>query len=686
MTQITAPNGMAMFSVVVSSPSPVTYQWRFNGSPIGDATGDSLVLSGVTAANEGNYSVIVTNASGSVTSADAKLYLDADGDDMADTLETTYFGNLNQVGGGDFDGDGVSNLDELREGTNPASNTSLNPRLTIVSIGGTVTASPIKAYYSYSESVAVSATADPGNGFFGWSSGLSGGANPATVVMNGNKTVSANFNGHGVIGWGNNGDGEVTIPSGLNNVIALAAGNFHTLALKSDGTVSGWGYNGDNETAVPAGLNTAVAIAAGARHSLALKADGTVVGWGSNSSGQTTVPAGLSGVVAIAANENHSLALKNDGTVVGWGNNSYGQITPPAGLNTAIAIAAGERHAIALKADGTVVGWGNNSSNQITIPAGLNNVAAIAAGNLHNLALKKDGTLVAWGYNSDGETTIPAAAQTGVVAIAAGGYHNLALKSDGSVVAWGYNGNGQTTIPSGVISIVAIAAGENHSLALEPSEPGVATPVIISPVYALGDKDSPFYYRVVARNSPTSYGATGLPAGVTIDAATGIISGTPGIGGTYNATITATNGSGATQKALTITINLPVPIVTSTTAAVGLINNSFAYQITASNNPTSYAASGLPYGLTINTSTGLISGAPKQFGVFPVTISATNAYGTGMLTLTLETKTIVGWGNNADGEVTIPSGLNNVIALAAGNFHTLALKSDGTVSGWGYNG
>jgi hypothetical protein len=62
---------------------------------------------------------------------------------------------------------------------------------------------------------------------------------------------------------------------------------------------------------VPAGLSGATAIAAGAFHSLALKQDGTVVAWGDNGYGQSTVPAGLSGVTAIAAGYDHSWAVAN---------------------------------------------------------------------------------------------------------------------------------------------------------------------------------------------------------------------------------------------------------------------------------------------------------------------------------------------------------------------------------------
>jgi Subtilase family/Lamin Tail Domain/Bacterial Ig domain/Putative Ig domain/IPT/TIG domain len=77
------------------------------------------------------------------------------------------------------------------------------------------------------------------------------------------------------------------------------------------------------------------------------------------------------------------------------------------------------------------------------------------------------------------------------------------------------------------------------------------------------------------------------------------------------------------------------PVISSATAASGAVSQAFSYQIAASNTPTSFAAIGLPAGLTVNTSTGLISGAPTAAGVSSVTISATNATGTGSATLTV---------------------------------------------------
>ena len=74
-----------------------------------------------------------------------------------------------------------------------------------------------------------------------------------------------------VVAWGDNSSGQVTVPAGLTSVIAVAAGNNFSMALKSDGTVVEWGAHGyESEIAVPAGLSGVVAIAAGSHHSLAV--------------------------------------------------------------------------------------------------------------------------------------------------------------------------------------------------------------------------------------------------------------------------------------------------------------------------------------------------------------------------------------------------------------------------------
>src|ERR1039458_367185 len=84
-----------------------------------------------------------------------------------------------------------------------------------------------------------------------------------------------------VIAWGDNTYGQCNVPQGLTNVMAIAAGYQHSLALKMDGTVAAWGKDDDNgEADVPVGLSNVKAIAAGWGTSLALKGDGTVKAWG----------------------------------------------------------------------------------------------------------------------------------------------------------------------------------------------------------------------------------------------------------------------------------------------------------------------------------------------------------------------------------------------------------------------
>src|SRR6185312_15398947 len=93
------------------------------------------------------------------------------------------------------------------------------------------------------------------------------------------------------------------------NVVAIAGGNYHSLALRGDGTVVAWGDDSAGQTNVPPGLSNVVAVAAGGFHSMALKEDGTVVAWGDDTAGQSSVPVGLSNVVAISSGYFHSLAL-----------------------------------------------------------------------------------------------------------------------------------------------------------------------------------------------------------------------------------------------------------------------------------------------------------------------------------------------------------------------------------------
>lgn len=161
-------------------------------------------------------------------------------------------------------------------------------------------------------------------------------------------------------------------------------------------------------------------------------------------------------------------------------------------------------------------------------------------------------------------------------------------------------------------------------------------PVITSAATASGTVGTAFSYQITASNTPTSFSATGLPSGLSLNTSTGLISGTPSTEGTSTATLGATNSAGTGTAPLVLTIAAQaVPAITSVTTSNGTVGIAFSYQITATNTPTSYGATGLPAGLLVNTSTGLISGTPTAAGSSTVTLSAINSTGTGTATLTL---------------------------------------------------
>jgi sugar lactone lactonase YvrE len=435
-SQTVDPGSSVTFSVTATGGTSLSYQWRFNGTNISGMTASSYTRTNAQTADAGNYSVFITNLTGSVISADASLNLNHP--PFIVTQPQSQIVGLGQ-----------------------------SATFTVVAVGD----APLGYQWRFLGNNIPGAT----NSSFTLPSVQGSNNGSYSVVVD--NFVSAVTSSNAMLAvialsaTGDNSFGQTNVPVSATNTIAIAAGTWHNLALHADGRVVAWGNDFEGQCDVPPALTDALAIAAGGYHSLAIRANGTVLGWGANDYGQTTIPAGLKRVIAITCGTWHSLALRSDGSVVGWGDNTRGQLSIPEGLSGITAIAAGGNHSLALKADGTVMAWGENSgagggfAGQSIVPPDATNVIGLAAGEFHSLALRSNGTVIAWGDNAQGQCTVPDGLSN-VVALAGGSGHSLALTSDGRVVAWGVNWNGQCDFPSFLSDAIGVSAGGVHSLAL----------------------------------------------------------------------------------------------------------------------------------------------------------------------------------------------------------------------------
>lgn len=300
--------------------------------------------------------------------------------------------------------------------------------------------------------------------------------------------------GHGSIPVGGYGPPSSIVT--INDFTKVAAGDWHALGIRADGTVWAWGDNTYFELGamglpnsptprqVP-GLSNAIDVAASRYTSFAVTSDGKLYAWGSNFSGEVGIGMGVSivstplanptltCVVEINASHNWAMAIQGDGTVWTWGSNQDGVLglgyaggtvfTPQQvpGINDAITGSAGLLHMHVVRANGTALGWGQNFSGTVgdgttmnrhsPVPvAGLTNVRDVQGTGSHVVALRQDGTVWGWGANSSGQlgtgtlaiavpTPVQVSGMTNVTHIGATIYTSAFLRNDGTVWVTGTN-------------------------------------------------------------------------------------------------------------------------------------------------------------------------------------------------------------------------------------------------------
>lgn len=738
------------FKTAAVGPVPLNFQWQFNGTNLQGATNSWLAVMDAQAEAAGDYTLVATHDSMSVTSQVASLTVVASAPQVVSQAST----NVMLVGA------------QIR----------LAPEL--------IGSAPLACQWQINNVDVPGATnetlelADVR---------LSDAGDYRLILTNVSGSVTglvATLNVRQVIGWGKNQFGGLTnVPTSVSNVTKIDAGYYAVTGIKDDGSLVSWGASYYDITNIPAAATNIVAIGAGYQHTLALRGDGSIIGWGDSAYGKTTAPASASNVTALAGGNTYSVALREDGSVVAWGWDSA-ETNIPVAIYDVMLISASKTvnntaHNLAVRRDGAVVGWGYNTAGRLDIPATATNCVSVAAGGLHSLALRADGTIVGWG-STIGNVTQPPPAATNVVAIAAGDYTSMALRNDGKVFVWGSNNYGQTNVPNSVDFAVGIAANSYTVFALG----GSGAPRFVDSLgnltayvdgdfrlnaLAVGRAPLSYQWRLNgqeihagvpddAGKQPTlllpaiQYGQAGEYS-VVVSNALGVVTGVvanvsvelpraapvvvqdpqsqavfAGTNVSFSAQVTG-NPSARFQWQFN-SANIPGATNSVYTINYALTNQAGNYRLIASNAigmatsqvatltvelpswpvlnswPTNRAISaGAPVSLSVagigtepisyqwqlnGTNLSGVTGPSLTLGSFALADSGnyrvvvSNQFGVSIgPEFTVVAIPVIAWGSGA--AVNLPFALTNAVAIAAGYQHGLALKADGTVAAWGTN-
>lgn len=528
---------------------------------------------------------------------------------------------------------------------------------------------------------------------------VSAGNNHYLEIKNG-KLYAAGYNNKGQLGIGNTDNVSTPVQVGdSDNWVTIAAGEEFSLAIKADGTLWAWGNNDrgqlgigtTNNSLVPTQVesdNKWISVSAGGKHAIALKNDGSLWTWGYNYFGQlgNGTVSGWSAAsptptkvgndtnwTSISAGTNHNLALKSNGTLWSWGENTLGQVgdgnaqanpkvsTPyQVGQDTWRVLSAGGLFSTAIKTDGTLWAWGNNyygemgngGTDALHIPTqvGTDIWKNVEAGRYHATASKTDGSVWVWGDETSkgikqGSAPTKKERLSGIVQVSSGEGFTLALKSDGKLYSWGKNNYGQlgtgTTSTNARPEALYNGSKSNEVINVASSH-GFNVMVLYSNGTLKGWGDNGDYNLGLGTNSDTE----------------------------------------------------PLPV------AVPLAGSNNISVSTGSWHTMALKDNGTVWGWGDAEAVG--SGSSQSYETVPVQINSDNDW----ISVISGAYTTAGiksdgslwmWGSNSYGELGLGNTVSNAIptkigtdsdrwkSVSPGGFHTIAIKADGTLWGWGRN-
>ena len=498
------------------------------------------------------------------------------------------------------------------------------------------------------------------------------------------------YDNYGQLGNGtSSGSGGIPTPvSVASNVVAVAAGYQHSLFLTADGRLWAMGLNqfgqlgngttvSTNRPIVVASNVVAVVAAANGSHSLFLKMDGTLWGMGYNGSGQlgngTTIStnrpiAMASNVVAFAAGGSHSLLVTADGTLWAMGNNNYGQLGNGTTINTNRPVSV--------------------ASNVLTTAGGIN----------HSLFTKTDGTLWAMGYNGDGElgngttinTNLPVrVAQIPVANVFPSGQANHSL-------AIGYNYNATVALNG----LNQTCTGNAINVTPLTSPPGL----VVNMTYngsPIAPTNAGRYVVIGTVNDPNYYGSV---TNILLIRPGGLANQVVASGGTL--TLAAVAGTGQAYQWLKDSRMIAGATNSTLTVANAGLTNSGTYYVVVTNmtgtvistpvlvsvgNPSLLAWGWNNYGQLGN---GTTNNSTTPISVASNVVAGAAGYEHSLFVDTNGTLWAMGHNNYGQlGDIILnlsPVSTNqpvsvasNVVAVAAGTYHSLFVRADGTLWGMG---
>ena len=676
-SQTVVTGGTATLSVTASGAAPITYQWRKAGNNItgnASATTATLTLTNVQAADTASYYVLVTNASGSIPSDSVNVTV---------TTAAPVITNSPLSAGGTVNS--TFNFAITASGSPTSFSASPLPAgLTIVAATGVISGTPTAAG---STAVLLGATNATGTGNATLNITVAA-AGVAPIITNNPLSAAGTVNA--AFSFAITASGSPTsftatpLPAGLSIVAATGVISGTPTAVGTTSVLLG----ATNSTGTGNATLTITVAAAGFAPAITnnpLTAGGTVgtpfsftiVASGSPTSySASPLPAGLSIVAATGAITGTPTSTGTTAVLLGATNpTGTGSATltitigaagaTPVITNTTVTPAA----TVGAPFSYTITATGSPTSYAaFGLPAGLSlNTATGAITGTPTTSGTSVVTLQATNANGTSSTTIsitvaPAAVAPIITSPASAPgtvgtpFVTYLIAASGLPTSYTASGlpAGLTLDPlTGAINGTPTASGTSVVTLTATNSTGTSTatltitiaaatvaPVFTSPTAATGTAGVPFVtYLIAATGQPTSYSATGLPAGLSLNSTTGAISGTPTAAGTSVVTLTATNSAGVTTATLTITIAAPVvaPVITSPpVSAPGTVGTPFVpVAIVTTGSASTFTAVGLPAGLSINSTTGAISGTATASGTFPVTITATNSAGSSTVSLTI---------------------------------------------------